>query len=88
MECDREKWHVGKEIPIALIFGMLMQTAGVVWWAASLSGKIDNLAEQVAWLKADSHLQANAYKDIAVIIQRIDANDRRILQIESYTRPR
>ena len=30
-------WHVGKEIPIATIIVLIIQTAGVVWWAATIS---------------------------------------------------
>ena len=77
------KWHVGKEIPLAMIFALLFQTAGVIWWAASLSGKIDSLAEQVAELKSDKRLQENSFKDIAVIEQRVISNERRILLLES-----
>ena len=77
------KWHVGKEIPLAMIFALLCQTAGVIWWAASLSGKIDSLAEQVAELKSDKRLQENSFKDIAVIEQRVISNERRILLLES-----
>ena len=77
------KWHVGKEIPLAMIFGMLFQTAGIIWWAASLSGKIDNLTEQVSWLKADKRLQEDSFRDIAVIEQRLTANERRILMLET-----
>lgn len=29
-------FHVDKRIPVALIVAMLAQTAGVVWWAATL----------------------------------------------------
>jgi len=28
---NKEKWHAGKEIPVALIFAIIIQTAGVVW---------------------------------------------------------
>ena len=77
------KWHVGKEIPLAMIFALLFQTAGVIWWAASLTGKIDSLAEQVAELKSDKRLQENSFKDIAVIEQRVISNERRILLLES-----
>lgn len=77
------RWHVGKEIPLAMIFALLMQTAGVIWWAASLSAKIDSLAEQVAWLKSDKRLQETSYKDIAVLEQRVLSNERRLLLIEA-----
>ena len=32
-----KKWHVGKEIPLALILTLIAQTVGVVWWAATIS---------------------------------------------------
>lgn len=77
------QWHVGKEIPLAMIFALLFQTAGVIWWAASLSGKIDNLSEQVAELKSDKRLQENSFKDIAVIEQRLISNERRLMLLEA-----
>ena len=82
-----EQWHVGKEIPLAMIFGMLIQSAGVVWWAATLSGKIDNLAEQVIELKSERNNHALTMRDLAVLQQRVEANERRMLAIE-MSRPR
>lgn len=29
----RERWHVGKEIPLAFIAAIVVQTASAVWWA-------------------------------------------------------
>ncbi len=72
------KWHVGKEIPLAMIFALMFQTAGVIWWAASLSAKIDNLTGQVAELKSDKRLQENSFKDIAVMEQRVTSSERRL----------
>lgn len=37
-----ERWHVGKEVPLALIFGMLVQTGAAVWWAR---GQVANDAD-------------------------------------------
>lgn len=30
---DRDHWVLDKRIPIGLILGLLVQTAGIVWWA-------------------------------------------------------
>jgi hypothetical protein len=30
-------FHVDKRVPVALIVTMLVQTAGIVWWAATIS---------------------------------------------------
>jgi hypothetical protein len=43
MEQDRRHWHIGREIPLAVIFAILVQTVGIVWWASSLSGRVDQL---------------------------------------------
>ena len=46
IEKDRVRgWHVGKEIPLAIIIVIIIQTAGVIWWAASTSAKVDFLKE-------------------------------------------
>ena len=37
----RERWHVGKEIPLAVVFAMGLQLATIVWFAAEMDNKID-----------------------------------------------
>lgn len=32
---EQEKWHVDRAIPLVLIFGIMIQTAGAFWWASS-----------------------------------------------------
>lgn len=32
-----DEWHVGREIPVAVIFFLIVQTSTIVWWAASTS---------------------------------------------------
>lgn len=45
---NRRQWHIGKEIPIALVIALVLQTAGIVWWAASISAQIDFLKQASA----------------------------------------
>jgi hypothetical protein len=40
-------WHLDKRVPVALIFAMLVQTAGVVWWGATTSERLSNLERRV-----------------------------------------
>lgn len=37
-----KKWHVGKEIPLALVGTIFLQTVGVVWGAATLNARVEN----------------------------------------------
>ena len=37
----KERWHVGKEIPLAVVFAMMLQLAGIVWFASKMDSQID-----------------------------------------------
>ncbi len=43
---DRE-WHLDKKVPVALMAVLLTQTVGIVWWAAGITARVDQL-EHVA----------------------------------------
>lgn len=40
-------WHLDKRVPIALIFAMCVQTAGIAWWGATTSERLANLERRV-----------------------------------------
>ncbi len=49
MANDEQGWRVGKEIPVATIVVLLLQTASALWWAASVTADIRYVREtQVA----------------------------------------
>lgn len=77
-----ENWHIGKEIPIALVLGMVLQTGGWIWWAATLSTKVEDLSLQIAALSADKYTKTDASKDSALVMQRLAEHDRRIDNLE------
>jgi len=37
----KERWHVGKEIPLAVVITMMLQAAAIVWFAAKMDNRID-----------------------------------------------
>ena len=37
----KERWHVGKEIPLAVVTTMICQFAAIVWFASSIDSRID-----------------------------------------------
>ncbi len=41
------QWHLDRRVPIALIFTLLMQTVAAVWWAATMSARVDALDRQI-----------------------------------------
>lgn len=70
------QWHVGKEIPLAMLFAILVQTGAAIWWAASFSAtvttKLDDLSNQVAALTADKYTQHDAIRDQALLNEKIE----------------
>ena len=45
MDDNRRRWHIGREIPIATIVVLIIQTAGVVWLAATAVARVDFMKE-------------------------------------------
>lgn len=45
MSEQQETWHFNKNIPIALIFALFAQTAGIVWWASTVTFQINQQTE-------------------------------------------
>lgn len=43
---NRGEWQIDKKIPVALIFTLLIQTAGFAFWMGQLSVRIDQLESQ------------------------------------------
>lgn len=37
----RDRWHVGKEVPLAFVVAFLVQLAGFVWYASSITKQVD-----------------------------------------------
>lgn len=42
----REKWHVGREIPLALVAAIMIQTGGAVWWASGINERVKHVEQQ------------------------------------------
>lgn len=36
-------WSIDKKVPVALMLAILLQTASAIWWAASVSSRIEYL---------------------------------------------
>lgn len=79
---EKDRWHVGKEIPLALIFAMLTQTAVGVWWAATQSAKLDNLVQMVADFKSAQYTISDARRDQDIGVERDRALSRRLDMLE------
>lgn len=44
---DDKHWHLDKKVPLALILTIVIQTVGIVWWAATTSERVTTLERRV-----------------------------------------
>lgn len=79
---SNERWHVGREIPIAVLIMLAVQTGGGIWWAASLSQKLDSVIAQVQEIKMERYTKEDARRDQEFVRMRAGDLERRIGEIE------
>lgn len=78
-----ERWHVGKEIPLALIAVLIVQSFTAIWWAAQQTIKLDNLLSMVAEFRQQQYTQTDARRDMETNLSRHAENRRRIEVLEN-----
>lgn len=77
-----DKWHVGREIPIALMVMLLIQTGGAVWWASSMSSKLDAALQTLAEFRAERYTKDDARRDRELFMQIIESMRQRDTDLE------
>lgn len=82
----KEGWHVGKEIPIALIVMLLLQSGGGIWWAATISAEMRALKEKVNEFTVNQFTSAEARAMISANTQHNTEQDRRMSSLEQRMR--
>ncbi len=74
-------WHLNRRVPVALIVTIIMQTIGIVWWAASISARVDVLERRLQEARHNQsriiRLEANQ-NAVYQRLDRIEAASRRI----------
>lgn len=85
-----EPWHLKREIPLALIFALFLQTVGAIWWAASMTQRMDQMERRMegAAIRSQSvdNLVAQQSTQIAVLVERIDTQNWRIEETNDLIR--
>jgi hypothetical protein len=74
-------WHFDKRVPVAIIFSIFCQTAGVVWWGATASERLSALERKVEMTAP----QADRLTRVEVNIESIKDS---LTEIKNNIRPR
>lgn len=72
IEKQIDRWHADKRVPLALIFAMAVQTAGIVWWAGTLTSRVQQHTADIAALQAREGVRTAEDRRTADILARLD----------------
>ena len=42
-----EQWHLDKRVPVAIIFAIIIQSAGGVWWASAMNERMHQVERRL-----------------------------------------
>lgn len=65
-----DHWHLDKRVPISIIVALAVQSAAILWWAATLEARVGTL--EVA-MDANSDTSERLTR-IEVILERVERN--------------
>lgn len=82
----REPWHLDKRVPIALILTLVLQSGGLIWWAAQMSSEVAAQGRRVAVLENHRDQMSSLVQDvrtqIAVMNAKLEASQAQLSRIE------
>lgn len=68
----QEPWHLDKRVPVVLISTIVVQTIGIVWWAATLDHQVEQHERRLVQLEsADARLDTEARR-LSELLVRVD----------------
>ncbi len=86
---DRRSWHVGKEIPIAFLLVVFVQTGGFIWSISGLYSRVDAMVITINEMKLERYTKEDGRRDQMMAAQMYESQrqrdseqDRRINNLE------
>lgn len=73
MSSDNQ-WHLNKSVPVTLIFTIILQTIGMVWFAANLRSDVNNNTSTIQKNEVRVDAIALSVQRQDVTLARIDEN--------------
>lgn len=76
-----QSWHLDRKVPIALILAIVMQTAGIIWFAAGIYHRVETLEKEAM----SGRPNAERITRVEVKIENVQEG---ILRIERLLQPK
>lgn len=85
-DTKKESWHLDRRVPLALIVVILVQTAGIVWWAATLQAKSEAQEGRIVRLEQQNAQSTLLGERLARLEERMDGLRENTSRIERLLR--
>ena len=89
---EKERWHIGKEVPITFVATIFVQTLIFVWAASGLYAKVENVVDQLRTFAVERYTKEDARRDKELQLLLLDSlktrdneMERRVLKLEQHT---
>ena len=70
-----ERWRVGKEIPLALIFSIMLSAGSGIWYASTISARITVIEEKMIYM-------TSTREDIILLKEQVTEMKRLLIRME------
>ena len=88
-----DRWHVGKEVPLSMLFALLVQTVLFAAFISDLKNEVRSTGSRVEEIWRDRYTRLDAAKDAELTrardeVQnaRVEDHERRLRELESALR--
>lgn len=81
-----EAWHLDKRVPLALLFAIIMQTAGAAWVAGQIVNRVNFLERDLERQRVTQERHSGSINDLDRALGRQDEKLNSILRILSDVR--
>jgi uncharacterized protein HemX len=64
-----ERWHIAREIPLAVLVTLVLQTGAGIWFFGQMSARLDAAIEVIRELKIERYTREDARRDRELMAQ-------------------
>jgi hypothetical protein len=65
-------WQVDKRLPAAFILSLIIQTFAMIWWAATLSARVDDHDRRMNQVESSARIQTDESRKLSETLARLD----------------
>ena len=82
----RDRWHIVKDVPLALIATIALQTITVVWWASDINTRVAKLEPAITGAADDHDRLVRVEERLLSTNELLQSIDKRLERMEERRR--